>query len=116
MKKDIALFHEGKKPFECNICKSTLSRKGHLKSHVESVHEGRKSFKCDTCNYKCFQKNNLNLHIASVHEKKKPFKCELCNHSSSKKADMKNMLHLSMNRRSHSNVSFVTIVAFKNLT
>ena len=43
--------HEGKKPFECDKCDSTFTRKHGLKYHLEIVHEKWKPFKCQSCSY-----------------------------------------------------------------
>jgi hypothetical protein len=41
MKGHIASVHEGKKPFECNICKTSFAEKGTLKKHLVSVHKAK---------------------------------------------------------------------------
>ena len=65
--------HEGKKPFKCDICVYSSSKKSHMNRHVASVHEGKRPFKCVICRYICFQKNDFNSLVASVHEQKMPF-------------------------------------------
>ena len=50
--------------------------------HVTSVHKGEKPFKCDICDYSCSRKGNLNRHV-SMHEGNKPFKCDICGYSCS---------------------------------
>ena len=62
--------HEGKKPFNCDICNYRCSQKGDMKTHVASVHEGKKPFKCDICDYSCSQKGNMTRHVSSIHEGK----------------------------------------------
>ena len=44
----------------------------------KSVHEGKKPFECEICDVQFVLKEKLNEHIASVHEGKKPFKCDKC--------------------------------------
>ena len=39
-----------------------------------SVHEGKKPFECDICDYSFSWKSNFIKHVASVHEGKKPLK------------------------------------------
>ena len=39
LKEDIALVHEGKKPFSCKSCGATIfGRKEHLNEHFATVH------------------------------------------------------------------------------
>ena len=81
MKSHVASFHEGKKPFKCDICDHSFSQKRDLNTHVASVHEEKKQFKCDICNYCCFLKQHMKqhvkksmkLHIQSVNITKKTF-------------------------------------------
>ena len=49
-----------KKTFECEICK------GNLNVYIASVHERKKPFKCEFCNNTYSRKNSLNQHIASI--------------------------------------------------
>ena len=35
----IEAVHEGKKPFQCNICDASFSHKGHMNSHIERFHK-----------------------------------------------------------------------------
>ena len=50
MNRHIFSVHEGKKPFNCNICDYNCLKQN---IHVASVHEGKKPFKSDICDYKC---------------------------------------------------------------
>ena len=45
--------------------------KKYLIKFMESVHEGKKPFECD---HSVSQKGDLKVHINSVHEEMKPFK------------------------------------------
>ena len=38
-----------------------------MNGHIASVHEGKKPFKCDTCVASFTRKPNLNKHIVSAH-------------------------------------------------
>ena len=49
----IATIHEGKKQFQCDICKAEFTSKGGMKGHLRTIHEGDKQFKCEICNA-CF--------------------------------------------------------------
>ena len=42
-----------------------------MTKHVSSVHEGKKPFNCDICDFSCSQKSNMKIHIESVHEGEK---------------------------------------------
>ena len=37
--------HEGKMPFECDLCDAKFTYKGHVNRHIASVHEGKKRLK-----------------------------------------------------------------------
>ena len=76
---NIASVHEWPKPFLCDICGYTCSRKGDMNKHVLSVHERTKSFRCDICGHTCSRKVDMNKHVLPVHEGKKPFKCVVTN-------------------------------------
>ena len=67
MKIHIASVHEGKKPFNCELCNYSCSENSRMKKHIASAHEGKKPFKCDFCNYNCSQNSNLKVHIRLVH-------------------------------------------------
>ena len=41
--------------------------------HLALVHEKKNPFKCDIWNYSCFQKCETEKHQELVHEKKKPY-------------------------------------------
>ena len=58
-----------------------------LKRHVEKVHEGKTPFNCDICGAKFFRKPNLKGHIASLHEGEKTFRCGTCDTKFSHKLD-----------------------------
>ena len=52
-----------KKPFKCNICDTSFTKKGNLKKHVASVHEGKKPFQCNICDASFAQKALLKKHV-----------------------------------------------------
>ena len=45
--------------------------------HVESVHEKKKPFECEICDYSCSKKSNMTRHVVSIHEKQELLKCEI---------------------------------------
>jgi uncharacterized Zn-finger protein len=71
--------HEGKKPFECDICESTFSRKDALYKHVKQTHEEPDlKHQCNICSKAFKNKDYLTRHVSAVHEGKKPFQCNVC--------------------------------------
>ena len=50
----------------------SIHGKDHLKRHIESIH-GKVTFSCDQCEYKMAQKGNLKIHIDYKHENNKDF-------------------------------------------
>ena len=59
------------RPFKCEICDFSSSKKNNLKTHVESVHEGNKPLKkiiCEICENRFSQKNDLKRHVGAVHK------------------------------------------------
>ena len=74
----VSSVHEGKKPFQCDVCTKSYSQKAHLLGHVAAVHEGKKPYKCNLCEKSYAYKNLLTAHIQTIHEGVKPFKCPIC--------------------------------------
>jgi len=66
--------HEGKLPFECDICKKDFVQKSSLDLHKLSKHkntkkEDLKTFKCvfDHCNFESITKANRRIHCLRKH-------------------------------------------------
>ena len=83
LKVHIEMVHEGKKPFNCEICGLSLTTKGALKIHIQMVHEKLKPFICAVCKRSFGAKQLLmwhnELHHEQVSKKKLPAnKCNLC--------------------------------------
>ena len=69
--------HEGEKPFKCEKCEATFTKRHTLDLHVKSFHDGIKPFMCNICSY-CFpQKSDLKKHIKQVHEGKQQIEMEV---------------------------------------
>ena len=49
------------------VCDHKCSDKGNLSKHIALVHERKKTYMCDICYRKFAEKQSLNRHIASVH-------------------------------------------------
>ena len=104
--------HEKKKPFRCEICDNSYSRKDNMTQHVLTVHEN-KNIKCRICDKRFTTKQTMKIHDASIHKEMKPYKCEICNYSCSAKGSMKIIFYQFIRKRNHRNVKFVTTFVFK---
>ena len=40
LNRHITSVHEGKRPYDCNICDKTFTQTSHLKQHIKGVHGG----------------------------------------------------------------------------
>ena len=78
MNQHVAVVHEGKKPFECELCNACFSKKVGLETHISMVHDGNKSFECNLCQFATATENNLKAHIKSVHAEKESYECTIC--------------------------------------
>ena len=74
----MASVHEGNKPFQCNVCNASFTRKQGLKIHINSIHEKKEPYKCSICDTSFTRRQGLKEHIDSIHEKIKPYKCNIC--------------------------------------
>ena len=46
----IATQHEGKKPYNCEICNAGFSQNVQLRAHIAVVHQGKSPYSCPICN------------------------------------------------------------------
>ena len=72
--------HSGDKPFACDQCEYSNTRRHHLKTH-KLTHSGKKPFVCDQCEYSSTQALALKRHKLK-HSGDRPHACNQCNHSS----------------------------------
>nr|CAI5868292.1 unnamed protein product [Callosobruchus analis] len=54
-------WHEGKKPFKCEVCKKDFAQKGNLQEH-QRTHTGEKPFCCDVCGRKFTTSSQFSFH------------------------------------------------------
>ncbi|XP_076443781.1 uncharacterized protein LOC143282137 isoform X2 [Babylonia areolata] len=65
-----------KKRFVCDICGSSMGRKGTLKAHM-TVHTGEAAVSCHICGKKLCGRQSLMNHLR-IHTGEKPYKCPEC--------------------------------------
>ena len=70
--------NEKKEKYTCDQCETSFSRKGHLKSHINSVHlekfeqtKKETAFSCTQCEFECIRIDQLKDHINSMHGQSK---------------------------------------------
>ena len=53
---------------KCSIFEKLFASKCSLKEHIAIVHDGKKPFKCDVCNTSCATQSKLKKHFRTAHE------------------------------------------------
>uniref|UniRef100_A0A0K2UXL8 Zinc finger protein 64like [Megachile rotundata] n=1 Tax=Lepeophtheirus salmonis TaxID=72036 RepID=A0A0K2UXL8_LEPSM len=79
LKKHVQAVHSKLKPYICQVCNHSTSRKAMLKMHMRQ-HTGEKPYECDICAYKTGDHNSLRRHKYR-HTGEKPHKCKFCVYS-----------------------------------
>ena len=52
--------------FKCNTCEPSFALKYDLKEHITSVHEGKNPYECNICNTGSAKRNHLKTHGIST--------------------------------------------------
>lgn len=68
--------------FKCDVCSNTFSRKSILFKHQNIVHNKMKPYMCNFCDYTASKKSTVDLHMRQ-HTGEKPFKCDICDYKTS---------------------------------
>ena len=80
--------HSGDKPYQCDACGKTFSRKDHLVAHKRS-HSGERPYTCDVCPAAFTTKSNLTKHQLT-HTDERPHTCEECGKAFRESGHLKN--------------------------
>ena len=91
--------HSGSKPFACDQCEYSNTRRHHLKTH-KLTHRGKKPFVCDQCEYSSTQAQALKRHKLK-HSGDRPHACNQCNYSSTTAQALKTQLITMMKTLLH---------------
>ena len=67
-------FHEGKKPFNCELCGNCFTSKQKLNQNVTSIHERKMPFNFEICGNSFVSKQTMKFHVSSIHEGEKQYK------------------------------------------
>ncbi|XP_037773026.1 zinc finger protein 701-like [Penaeus monodon] len=79
--------HTEEKPYNCEICNNTFSRKNNLVRHMR-IHASKKPYSCEICNKSLSERSHLVKHTR-VHTKEKPYNCKICNSAYSRKNNLR---------------------------
>ena len=69
----------GRKYFQCDVCKKTFNQKQNLEKHINNVHEVIKDYNCSFCMKRFSRHEHLQKHVKYMHSKMKKIQCVICN-------------------------------------
>ena len=84
------IIHTRDKPFTCEECSYSVSRKYELRRHKETKHSNQtdeKLFQCDSCDRRWRSPSELKVH-KRIHNGEKLFQCPLCDKRFSTSGDV----------------------------
>lgn len=97
--------HRQQRPYACDLCDGSFGQKHHLVRHQKAVHAKDRDFSCDLCGADFARKEHLSNHVRSVHQKAKPFLCFLCDAEYCEKRGLRRHLEsLHVVKQTRSNV------------
>lgn len=79
MKAHIKLCHPEEGDYKvCHLCGYKTTTNQNMKLHISSVHEKQRPWSCDTCHKSFSKKLNRDRHVKVVHKGWIPYKCQEC--------------------------------------
>ncbi|XP_046408787.1 uncharacterized protein LOC124173312 [Ischnura elegans] len=78
--------HSGEKPYACRICCKSFNQSSTLAKH-KRTHTGEKPYSCNVCSNSFTQRHSLDEHMR-IHTGEKPYTCDVCNKSFSRKGGL----------------------------
>ncbi|XP_063977954.1 zinc finger protein 836-like [Diachasmimorpha longicaudata] len=111
LKNHMQAVHSKLRPYVCNICGHSSSRKAMLQMHLRQ-HTGDKPFNCDLCEFKTGDHNSLRRHIMR-HTGVRPYKCPHCSYSAIQSNSYKN--HLKAKHPQSSGIFTCELCSFRTV-